>query len=58
MSYCSQCGSPIPNGQRICSMCMGDIDHGNDGYYRDYVERQDRDDQAKQQQEEEYENHP
>lgn len=38
--YCSQCGSPIPAGQRICSMCMGDIDHGKDNYYRDWAERQ------------------
>ncbi len=39
--YCTSCGSPIPNGQgKSCSMCYGDIDHGRDGYYRDWAERQ------------------
>ena len=36
--YCSQCGSPVPSGQRICSMCYGDPDYGSDGYYRDFIE--------------------
>lgn len=40
MNTCSQCGSQIPDGQRICSMCMGDIDHGKDGYYRQWAEEQ------------------
>lgn len=40
--YCSQCAAPIPDGQTICSMCMGDIDHGKDGYYRDWAERKDQ----------------
>ena len=41
MPYCSSCGSPIPEGQgSSCSMCYGDIDHGTDGYYRQYVEQQ------------------
>lgn len=37
MNYCSCCGIPIPKGQNICSMCMGDIDHGSDGYYREWA---------------------
>lgn len=39
-NYCAECGSPIPDGQRCCSMCYGDIDHGRDGYYRAWAERQ------------------
>ena len=42
MSYCVQCGSPIPDGQRTCSMCYGDIDHGSDGYYREWAEQRER----------------
>ena len=39
--YCTSCGSPIPDGQgKSCSMCYGDIDHGRDGYYREWAERQ------------------
>lgn len=38
---CTSCGAPIPSGQgRSCSMCYGDIDHGSDGYYRAWAERQ------------------
>lgn len=40
MEQCSQCGSPVPNGQSICSMCMGDINHGNDGHYQQWAEEQ------------------
>lgn len=40
-SYCSSCGSPIPDGQgKSCSMCYGDVDHGRDGYYRQMLEEQ------------------
>ena len=53
MSSCSQCASPIPNGQRICSMCMGDIDHGKDGYYREWAEEQIRKEQEQKEHEEE-----
>ena len=35
--YCVCCGSPVPSGQRTCSMCYGDMDHGKDGYYRDWA---------------------
>jgi len=41
--YCSQCEAPVPKGQHICSMCMGDIDHGKDNYYRDLVEKEKQD---------------
>jgi len=42
MNHCVQCGSPIPDSQRTCSMCYGDIDHGTDGYYRRWAEEQER----------------
>jgi len=32
MAACVMCGSLIPDGQRTCSMCYGDIEHGNDNY--------------------------
>ena len=41
-NYCVMCGIKIPKGQRVCSMCYGDIDHGKDGYYRDYMEQWER----------------
>lgn len=45
MPYCTSCGSLIPEGQgKSCSMCYGDIDHGKDGYYREWAERQQEDD--------------
>ena len=40
MPNCVQCGLPVPDGQRTCSMCYGDIDHGRDGYYREWAERE------------------
>lgn len=43
MSSCVQCGSPVPAGQRTCSMCYGDPDHGRDGYYRKFLEDQEED---------------
>lgn len=42
MAHCVCCGSDVPEGQRTCSMCYGDIDHGKDGYYREWAERQER----------------
>lgn len=48
MASCSSCGSSIPDGQgSSCSMCYGDIDHGSDGYYREWAEQAERE-QAKQ----------
>jgi len=35
------CGSSIPDAQKVCSMCYGDIDYGNDGYYRKWAEQED-----------------
>lgn len=40
MPNCVQCGLPVPEPQRVCSMCYGDIDHGRDGYYREWAEGQ------------------
>ena len=37
MNNCCMCGASIPEGQRICSMCYGDVDHGRDGYYEEYM---------------------
>ncbi len=41
MPYCVNCGSPIPEdqGSKTCSMCYGDVDHGKDGYYRQWIEQ-------------------
>lgn len=40
MSYCTSCGSSIPDGQgSSCSMCYGDPYHGRDGYYLQELER-------------------
>jgi uncharacterized Zn finger protein (UPF0148 family) len=51
VSNCVMCGSPIPSnqGSRSCSMCYGDIDHGKDGYYREEMERQYREEQERRQ---------
>ena len=40
MNYCIQCGSPIPEGQHVCSMCYGDPEYGRDGYYRRWLEEE------------------
>lgn len=48
MASCIQCGNAIPRGQRTCSMCYGDIDHGRDNYYREYVENQQKDREPEQ----------
>ena len=45
MPNCTQCGQPVPVGQSVCSMCYGDIDYGSDGYYREEMERQERESQ-------------
>lgn len=53
MSYCTSCGSRIPEGQgRSCSMCYGDIAHGKDGYYEEWARRQDEKREQEQQREE------
>jgi hypothetical protein len=39
MPYCTSCGSPIPEGQgSSCSMCYGDVGYGRDGYYQEWME--------------------
>ena len=40
MSNCSCCGSSVPEGQSVCSMCYGDMDYGSDGYYKEWAENQ------------------
>ena len=41
MSYCTSCGSQIPDGQgRSCSMCYGDVAYGRDGYYDRWLQEQ------------------
>ena len=42
MANCVMCGSPVPEGQRTCSMCYGDMGHGRDGYYREWAERREQ----------------
>lgn len=39
---CSSCGSPVPSGQRSCSMCYGDPYYGRDGYYLKWLEEQEQ----------------
>jgi len=53
MANCVQCGSYIPDdqGSRTCSMCYGDVDHGKDGYYREFLERQEREHEEERRQE-------
>lgn len=48
MSCCEYCGSPIPEGQCICSMCYGDIDYGKDGYYRQWAEEMSREEDQRE----------
>lgn len=51
MPYCSSCGNEIPEGQgKSCSMCYGDPYHGRDGYYLEYLQEMER----QQEQEQEY----
>ena len=42
MANCVMCGVSIPDGQRTCSMCYGDPDHGRDGIYQAELDRQAR----------------
>lgn len=52
MAYCKMCGSPIPEGQEICSMCMGDVGHGSDGYYLRELEQEEQRAQERRESEE------
>ena len=51
MANCIDCGSWIPDdqGSKTCSMCYGDIDHGKDGYYREWAEQQEQERQEREQ---------
>lgn len=40
MAVCLSCASHIPDGQKFCSMCYGDPAYGKDGYYQDWLDRQ------------------
>ncbi|GMO51785.1 MAG: hypothetical protein Pg6C_16720 [Treponemataceae bacterium] len=42
MNYCGSCGVPIPDGQSYCSMCVGDINYGRDGYYEQWARERER----------------
>lgn len=42
MSNCSMCGAPVPDSQKVCSMCYGDPAYGTDGYYEEYVQEMER----------------
>uniref|UniRef100_A0A6M3L971 Uncharacterized protein n=1 Tax=viral metagenome TaxID=1070528 RepID=A0A6M3L971_9ZZZZ len=57
MARCQMCGSPIPDKQKICSMCYGDIGYGSDGYAEKWALEQMRiqqeEEEAKKQQEDE-----
>ena len=48
MGYCNSCGAPIPNGQNNCSMCMGVLGWGNDGYYEQWLKEQEKEYQLKE----------
>ena len=52
MGNCTMCGLTVPDGQTVCSMCYGDLDYGSDGYYREYMEES----QRQQEEEQSYEN--
>ena len=49
MASCTQCGVTIPDGQTTCSMCYGDVEHGTDGIYRDWLEQMDQQEQPQDQ---------
>ena len=52
MPNCTSCGSSIPEGQgKSCSMCYGDINHGSDGYYQDWADRQNQAEHERQESE-------
>ena len=54
MANCVMCGSSIPDnqGSKTCSMCYGDPGHGKDGYYQEYLDRQERDAQERREEQE------
>lgn len=60
MTSCVMCGAWMPSnqGSRTCSMCYGDVDHGRDGYYREYLERMAEHEQERQREPEEQPDQP
>ncbi len=55
MEFCSQCGIPLPNEQTICSVCIGDEGFGDDLYYEQWLEEQERKAYERRMEEEYYE---
>jgi len=39
-NYCKICGVSIPEDQELCSICYGDPNYGNDGYYKYLIKEQ------------------
>lgn len=39
MASCVQCSVSIPDTQTVCSMCYGDPHYGSDGYYLEWLRR-------------------
>ena len=50
-NYCVSCGVPIPEGQRNCLVCYGDVGHGSDGYYLEMLREEERQEQERQEEE-------
>jgi hypothetical protein len=44
------CGTPLPSdqGSNVCSMCYGDVEHGTDGLYRQFLEQQEQQEQQEE----------
>jgi len=40
MASCVQCGNWIPDSQKVCSMCYGEVGYGSDGYYEQWLQEQ------------------
>ena len=51
---CTMCGSDLPDSHphKTCSLCYGDLDYGTDGYYREYMEELQRQEQEKEENDE------
>ncbi len=49
MNACTMCGSVVPDGQEVCSMCYGDPSYGSDGYYQNYLDGQEKKARRKEQ---------
>jgi hypothetical protein len=49
MARCVSCGAPIPDGQRVCSMCYGDPAFGKDQYFEMWLEDREREEEHREQ---------